>query len=112
MCRTPEAKYEGEVRRDLAELLSQSIQKKHEKIQKKGILTACSDVILLLYDAYGYGDASDATRALSSVSGFDWLHSIFWAASFSDRENGLYPKSPGRSGEFLYSKNAARRSKA
>ncbi len=50
MCRTPEAKYEGEIQAKLAELLYQSILKKHQKIHKKGVLAACPDVILLLWE--------------------------------------------------------------
>ncbi len=43
-------------------------------------------------------------QALLKVQGYEWLHSIFWAASFTDRSNTLYPGKPGRGGVFLYSK--------
>ena len=66
------------------------------------LLTACE---LLLYDAYGYGSLETAMRAALDVKGYEWLHSIFWAASFSDRPNVMYPDSPGRAGCFLYSKS-------
>jgi hypothetical protein len=111
-CLTPEAKREGEIRADLAGLLKKAVEKKHCKIQKKGIMDECPDVILLLYDAYGYGDIEDARQAFSNVEGYGWLHSIYWAASFSDRVNVLYPESPGRAGGFLYSRNNAWRQRA
>ncbi len=105
LCRASEAKWEGEIQGELSQLLRQSIEKKREKIQSKGVLNVCANVILVLYDAFGYGDVENAKRALSNLGGYDWLHSIFWAASFSDRANVLYPSSPGRAGAFLYSKN-------
>ena len=105
LVRTPAGRWEGEVQGELAQLLQQSIEKKHRTIQNKGVMKECPDVILLLYDAYGYGDIAAAAKALSEVSGYDWLHSIFWAASFAGRTNILYPESPGGSGGFLYSKS-------
>lgn len=104
MCRTPEAKWEVEVQDELSKLLKQAIGKKFQKLQKKGVMAVCPDVILLLYDAYGYGSIETTQSAVLNIKGYDWLHSIFWAASFSDRPNIIYPDSPGRSGGFLYSK--------
>ena len=97
-----EAKWEGEVQEQLSERIQNAIDEKREKIEEKGILEPC---ILLLYDAYGYGDIEDAQQALLQAQGYKWFHSIFWAASFSDRQNLLFPDSPGRGGAFLYSKN-------
>ncbi|NTW70472.1 MAG: hypothetical protein HGB23_11645 [Chlorobiaceae bacterium] len=105
MCRIPEAKYEGDAQVELSLLLEQAIGKKFQKLQKKGVMAVCPDVILLLYDAYGYGSIETAKSALSNIKGYEWLHSIFWTASFSDRPNVMYPDSPGRAGGFLYSKS-------
>jgi len=85
--------------------MGEAIAKKKAKIQSKGIMQLCPDVILLFYDAYGYGNIQDARKAFSNIKGHKWTHSIYWAASFSDRKNILYPDSPGRGGAFLYSKN-------
>ena len=54
--------------------------------------------------AYGYAEGEDAKIALRGVHGYDWFHSIFWARSFTDRTNELYPEEPGRIGLFLYTK--------
>ncbi len=85
--------------------MKDAIEKKRSKIEKKGVMRVCPDVILLFYDAYGYGDIADAARALSRIKDYDWLHSIYWSASFSNCPNVMYPESPGRAGGFLYSKN-------
>jgi len=102
---TPEPKYEVESVQELSAILMERIASKKEKISKKGVLNVCPDVILALYDAYGYCSPDQAHAALSSVQGYDeWVHSIFWAASFSDTENRSYPDSPGRIGCFLFTK--------
>lgn len=105
LCRTPEAKWEGEVRSELSQHFQKAINEKRAKIEKKGVTDKRSDVLLLFYDAYGYADAEDARQAFQTVEGYEWFHSVFWAASFSDRQNTIYPDNPGRSGVFLYSKN-------
>src|ERR1039458_7606933 len=71
---------------------------------KSGVPQQCRDIILLLYDAYMYGSTEDAKLALQNVHGYDWFPSVFWAASFADRPNELYPQDPGRLGLFLYTK--------
>jgi hypothetical protein len=106
LVRTPVAKWEGEVRNELSLLLQHAIDTKRTKIEKKGIPDRCPDVLLIFYDAYNYGDIEDARFALATVQGYEWFHTIFWAASFSDRRNILYPEAPGRGGAFLYSKNS------
>jgi hypothetical protein len=107
LCNTPGGKWEGEAREDLVRLLQEATNKKRAKIEKAGIPQRGPDVVLLFYDAYGYGNIEDARQALAKVQGYEWFHSIFWASSFSDRHNTLYPDSPGRAGGFLYSKNGA-----
>jgi hypothetical protein len=107
MCRVPRAKWQGNARTELAGLLQEVIAKKRPKIQRKGIMLACPDVVLALYDAYGYAEIDDAREAFSSVERYEWLHSIYWAASFSDRVNTLYPGCPGRGGGFIYTKDEA-----
>jgi len=104
ICRIPEAKWEGEAKNELSGLMQQAIGKKFKKLQKKKVMAVCPDVILLFYDAYGYGSIETARSALFNVNGYEWLHSIFWAASFSDKPNVMYPDSPGRSGGFIYSR--------
>jgi len=99
-------KWEGEAQDDLAVLIQNAVSVKRSKLEKMGVPKQCSDIILLLYDAYAYGDAEDAKIALRKVIGYGWFHSIFWAASFRDRLNASYPEAPGRKGSFLYSKDA------
>lgn len=103
MCRVPAAKREGEVQEELSQLIKERIEAKREQL--KDVLRGGSSVILLFYDAYGYGEIEDAQQAFLDVQGYEWLHSIFFAASFSDIPNKLYPDTPGRRGVFLYSKN-------
>jgi hypothetical protein len=90
---------------ELAQLLQKAIEKKRNAIEKKRVLDVCPNVLLILYDAYGHCDMKEAMKAFQRVSGAEWFHSVYWAASFSNRQNELYPSQPGRSGCFLYSKN-------
>ena len=99
------AKWEGEVVDELRKLMHDAVVKKRQKLENKGVPAECSRIILVLYDAYGYGDIEDAQKALLQVEGYDWFHSIFWAASFTDRANILSPAEPGRLGDFLCSKD-------
>lgn len=98
------AKWEGEVQEEISQLIKERIEAKEKRLEKKGVLNQYSNIILLFYDAYGYGDIEDLQKAFLNVQGYEWLHSIFWAASFSNIPNTLYPDSPGRKGVFLYSK--------
>jgi hypothetical protein len=100
----PEAKWEGEVLNELQELMQEAVTTKRKKLEKKGIPNSCPRIFLILYDAYGYASAEDAQKALLRTEGHDWFHSVFWATSFTDRDNMLYPGNPGREGIFLYSK--------
>src|SRR5271157_5348607 len=99
-----EFRWEGEAHQELSGILAARIASKKEKIDKKGVLDVCPDVILALYDAYGFCSPEQARAALLSLDGYGWVHSIFWAASFSDTGNANYPGSPGRIGIFLFSK--------
>lgn len=103
-------KWEGEVRSELFRLFQTAVDKKREALERKGVLTICRNFILVFYDAYGFGDMDDAIEAFQQVRGFDWFHSVYWAASFADRPNELFPGTPGRRGCFLYSKKAEWRS--
>jgi hypothetical protein len=105
LLRSPTLRWEGEARDELSQLFQRAIDSKRTKIEKKGVLDRCPDILLIFYDAYGYGDVEDAQIALEAVQGYAWFHSIFWAASFSDRQNILCPDVPGRGGTFLHSKN-------
>lgn len=100
----PGWKWEGEVHLELQGLIQDAVTKKRKKLEKKGVLKQCPKIFLVLYDAYGYGDVEDAKMALMGTNGYDWFHSVYWATSFTDRKNVLYPGSPGREGVFLYSK--------
>lgn len=105
LCTMKAVKREGEVQEEFSKLIKERIEAKRERLEKKGILNQCANIILLFYDAYGYGDVEDMRKAFLNVQGYEWLHSIFLAASFSNIPNKLYPDSPGRKGMFLYSKN-------
>lgn len=104
LSRAPGAKWEGEIHNELQGLIQDAVTKKRKKLEIKGVPAQCPRIFLVLYDAYGYGIVEDAQKALLSTDGYDWFHSVFWATSFTDRENTLYPGSPGREGAFLYSK--------
>jgi len=91
----------NEIQNQLATLMQQAIDRKHGKLRDKGIDPR--KALLLLYDAFGYASAEDAIAALERVNDYDRFHSIFWAASFSDRRNTTYPDEPGRNGLFLFS---------
>jgi hypothetical protein len=98
------SKWEGEAQHELAGLIQNAVSQKRSKLEKSGVPQQCRDIILLLYDAYMCGSTEDAKLALQNVHGYDWFHSVFWAASFADRPNELYPQEPGRLGLFLYTK--------
>jgi hypothetical protein len=102
---TPAMKWEGETQWELSQLFKKAIETKRERLQNKGILDLTSNIILLFYDAYGYASIEDVRKAFLNVQGYEWLHSIFLALSFSDIPNKLYPDTPGRRGVFLYSRN-------
>jgi len=106
------AKWEGEVQGELPQLFKKAIEKKREgfkkkreQLEKKGVLDWDPTIILVFYDAYGYGYIEDAKQAFLKVQDYEWLHSIFLAVSSSNMPNALYPDTPGRRGVFLYSKN-------
>jgi len=105
LCRIPVAKWEGEAQEELTQLFKDAIDRKLVALEKKGVLHQCSNIILLFYDAYHYGDVEDVQKAFLNVQGYESLHSIFLATSFSDIPNKLYPDTPGRRGVFLYSRN-------
>lgn len=102
---TPPAVWEGEIRSQLSKLIQEAVDTKHRKLEDAGI--GSGKALLLLYDAYGYGEPKDAVAAMQQLNGCDWFHSIFWAASFCDRKNMTYPDEPGRGGLFLFSHNPA-----
>jgi len=97
-----EVKREVEIQEDLSDLMQKAIDKKRrvlEQIKEKGY-----QMLLLFYDAYAFGYIEDAHAALLKVKGYDWFHSIFWAASFAEKTNELFPQEPGRKGGFLFTK--------
>jgi len=92
-----------EIQEDLCHIMNERIIEKRKKLENKGVHKSCPQIMLLLYDAYGLGEIDDAQKALLKVNGYDWFHSIFWAASFTNRRNEISPENPGREGMFLYS---------
>lgn len=99
-------KRQREIREKLQELMQKAVTEKRNKLENKGVPAQCPDAILVFYDAYGFGDLDDAQHALLQTTGYEWFHSVFWAASFATRANELFPVSPGRYGNFLYSRRA------
>lgn len=97
------AMWEGDIQSQLATLIQQAVDDKQRKLQDAGI--GPRRALLLLYDAFGYAEPQDGVAAMQQVNGYDWFHSIFWAASFFDRKNTTYPGEPGREGSFLFSNN-------
>lgn len=104
-CISGEAKWEGEVQEELTQLFEDTVDKKRVRFERKGILRTCSNIVLLLYDAYGYATPEHARQAFSNVQGYEWAHSVFLAVPSSGIANTLYPDTPGRTGIFLYSRN-------
>ena len=70
---------EHHIREQLTSLLQTAVDSKRQKLSKVGI--EGKSALLLLYDAYGYAEPDDAIAALDQVSGYDWFHSVFRAAS-------------------------------
>jgi len=102
---TPPALWEGEIQDQMSTLIQDAVDRKHRKLENAEM--GSGEAILLLYDAYGYGEPSDAVAATRQLNGCDWFHSIFWAASFCHRKNTTYPNETGRGGLFLCSHNPA-----
>lgn len=95
----------GEYDSNLLKLFQTAIDKKIGKLEKKGVLEKCDQAILAFYDAFLFSDMEDAVGVFKQVERVEFFHSVFWAASFTDRPNIRYPNEPGRGGCFLYSKN-------
>ncbi len=100
---SPPAMWEGDIQNQLATLIQRAVDDKKLKLQDAGI--GSWRALLLLYDAFGYAEPQDAVAAMQQVNGYNWFHSIFWAASFFNRKNTTYPEEPGREGFFLFSNN-------
>lgn len=93
--------FEGQTIEKLAELIDSACRSKTDKLLKKNCPP--SEAILALYDAYGFADSQTVKSAVALLDTRYNFHSVFWAASFSPRENILYPKEHGRGGAFLWS---------
>jgi hypothetical protein len=104
-CRFDAVRWESEAQDELRQLIATAVNEKRRKLEKKGVPALCPRIMLLLYDAYACCDVEVAQRGLLTVDGYEWYHSVFWAASFTDRPNELCPDQPGREGTFLYSAN-------
>jgi len=99
-------KWEKEAKEELFSLIQKSVAQKRAQLEKKIVSDLDNQLILLLYDAYGFCGKQATREACQRVKGKEKFHSIFWAASFSNKPNTLYPESPGRNGFFLFSKNS------
>lgn len=100
-----DAKFEGEVIQEMRCLLQKAVTTKRVKLEKKKVPQKCPQIILALYDAYGYGTKDEIMQILQQIQGYKWFHSVFWAASFTNRPNEIDSLNPGRNGSFLYSKS-------
>ncbi len=101
------AKWEGESREQVTKLIGERVNKKLARLGGVDkIMSVYPNVALLLYDAYGFCNIDDARAVLQTLPNYKWFHSIYWAASFTDRANELTPDQPGREGAFLWSKNS------
>jgi hypothetical protein len=95
--------WEGEIQDLLVTLIQRAIDGKICKLRDAGIVPR--EALLLLYDAFNYAEPNDVVTAMQKVNRCEWFHSIFWADSFSCRQNQTYPEEPGRDGLFLFSIN-------
>jgi hypothetical protein len=96
-------RWESDIQSELAVLIQHAVNDKRRKLEKAGI--GSGQALLLLYDAFGYAEPNDVVAALRQVTGYEWFHSIFWAASFFDRKNTTCSEEPGQEGFFLFSNN-------
>lgn len=100
---TPLCMWEGDIQSQLVTLIQHAVDDKRRKLQNAKV--GPQKALLLLYDAFAYAEPIDAFEAMRQVNGYEWFHSIFWVASFTDRKNQTYPEDPGRNGFFLFSIN-------
>ena len=103
--RLASAKWEGEVRDELRLMFQKAINRKRTTLERKAVPSLCDNIVLLLYDAYGYAAIEDAWKSFKEVSGYEWLHSVFWVAAFKEIANQSSPDDTKREGWFLYSKD-------
>ena len=85
----------------LPRLLQDRVDAKRRKLER--VPRECPK-ILLLYDAYG-APPETVRKAMEQVNDYEWLHSIFWVASFTDRADEFNPGRLARQGFFLYSQD-------
>jgi hypothetical protein len=104
------ARWEGEIHDDLCSLLQNAVSKKIKSFKIKGVSRTAVDIVLLLYDAYGFAEIEDVRKALKTVSGFEWFHSIFWIAAFRNRDDSTHLLQSQRDVQTLYSKEPKWRS--
>lgn len=100
---TDAAQWEGQTIADLSVLIQQCIDAKLRTLANHNV--PANNTLLLLYDAHGYGTPDLIAEALLSVTGYTEFHSLYVAASFTNRTNDLSPSEPGREGIFLFSRN-------
>lgn len=98
-------KWEGDAEMELRDLMQKSLAAKNRKLNNKKLRMNCAGVIILFYDAYGFGNIDITQKALLNTDTHDRFHSIFWASSFTNRNNELFSDQPGRIGKSIFSKN-------
>jgi hypothetical protein len=98
-------KWEKEAKEELFHLIQERVIQKIATLERNVDSNFHNNLILLLYDAHGFCGKKATLEACQRVQGKEKFHSIFWAASFSNKPNTLYPDSPGRNGFFLFSIN-------
>jgi hypothetical protein len=103
----PLPKFEGESEDELRVLLQKAITEKRQKLEKNELHKICSNVILLLYDAYGYATPEEVKKVFQQVKDVDWFHSVFWVYlkwTTSDSQTKAEKQGNSRQGCFLYTR--------
>jgi len=86
--------------------MQKAITDKRGKLAPLGFASGSPEAILLLYDAYEFGEADDAQEALLNTEGYEWFHSAFWVVSSAEISDPPSAQGTARKGAFLYSKDA------
>jgi len=97
------AKFEGPMIEELGKLLQKAISMKISNLS--GFRSSCSEIILLLYDAYIYADIIDVRQAFRDVAVTDFFHSIFWVQGLKRNARSLLENDVYAKGYILFTKD-------